>query len=160
MAKRKYEVVHKIRIERRKVVKIGAVLELDAGRAHEWRHALRALPEDEQTSTQQQAPQEEPTSQGAATEDGAEASEDSGEAEAGIHASEGGTVDASETDAAGAETFAYQGAPRITKAAAAEAERRGIDLSHVRATGVGNTLTKADVQREAKRVREERQAES
>lgn len=126
MEKRKYEVVHRIRFERRKVLKIGAVVELDGQQAEEFKHAIKLLPEEvqgEATSTHEQAPQE-------------------------PEVGEGTTSDATTEET-----------PRVTDAAREEAERLGISLDHVRATGTGNTLTKSDVRREAKRIREANEAE-
>lgn len=167
MEKRKYEITQVVRFERRKTLKIGAVVDLDGQQAAELAHAIKLLPDDVQgqpeeepvVSTQEQDPQEQPT----ATEDGAAEPGDDSPAgentseeapEARVEAQQEETVLEDAPEAAGEETFVDSGEPRITDGAREEAERLGISLEHVRATGVHNTLTKKDVQRENKRIQE------
>lgn len=152
MAKRKYEVLHPIRFERRKSIKRGAVIELEADKAHEWRHALKILPQEVQdgglTSPTGQDPQAK------APQDAAETVA-AGDSAGPTVAPEDRADDAGAITTSAVSTNADGEKPEVTAGARIEADRLGISLDHVRATGMGNTLTKKDVQREAKRLREE-----
>lgn len=142
MAKKKYEVLHAIRPERRTRIRPGSVVELDADEAYRLRHAVRLLPEDVQDQPEQ-APQtrarehEQEEPQREVQKDTAPPDEDTRE----------------RPDVLATEEASAAGKPRITEAARKEAEKQGISLEHVEARGRGNTLTKADVQREAARLR-------
>lgn len=154
---RKYEVIHRIRIERRKTLKVGAVVELNGAQAAEFAHAIRLLPTEEASiSSQEQAPQPEAP---AATEDGAEAEVARGETQGASSAEEealAGTETSEGTQVEG-DNLRVSDKARVTPGAEAEAKKLGIALGHVKATGSGNTLTKKDVQREAARIKREQE---
>lgn len=143
---KKYEVIHPIRISRNELVPTGRILELDAQQAHEWAHAVRLLPEDAQKEQEAAGSPEEAAAE--SQPGGTQAQEDGGGE---------GEEAPDELDTEDAAFEQGEGKPKVTPAAQEEAQRLGISLEHVEASGLGNTLTKKDVQKEAKRIRDERE---